>query len=112
MGPSFAAHQLLAVQPPCAASLCKPAAACNIADAPGCVDLCASYNTLLFAYGQTGCGKTHTFMGPTESLHTVNHPDWGLFPRACGYVFSEMESRGSDCVWTLSCTAIEFYMTG
>jgi hypothetical protein len=38
------------------------------------------FNTLLFAYGQTGTGKTHTFMGPPDSLHTVNHPDWGLFP--------------------------------
>jgi kinesin family protein 3/17 len=25
------------------------------------------YNGTIFAYGQTGCGKTHTMMGSTES---------------------------------------------
>lgn len=25
------------------------------------------YNGTIFAYGQTGCGKTHTMMGTTES---------------------------------------------
>jgi chromosomal replication initiation ATPase DnaA len=26
------------------------------------------YNGTMFAYGQTGCGKTHTMMGPSSSL--------------------------------------------
>lgn len=26
------------------------------------------YNGTIFAYGQTGCGKTHTMMGPASSL--------------------------------------------
>lgn len=26
------------------------------------------YNGTMFAYGQTGCGKTHTMMGPASAL--------------------------------------------
>lgn len=26
------------------------------------------YNGTMFAYGQTGCGKSHTMMGPASSL--------------------------------------------
>lgn len=32
------------------------------------------YNGTMFAYGQTGCGKTHTMMGPASSLE-INAPN-------------------------------------
>ena len=37
-------------------------------------------SAFLFAYGQTGTGKTHTIMGPEESWDEVRHSKWGLFP--------------------------------
>ena len=64
---------------------------------------------MLFAYGQTGCGKTHTFIGPEHSWGTVGHDDWGLFPRACATVFEELEGRGGACKWCLHASAVEFY---
>ena len=40
------------------------------------------HNVMLLAYGQTGTGKTHTMLGPRESLKSdTEHPDWGIFPR-------------------------------
>ncbi|EPT32445.1 kinesin motor domain-containing protein [Toxoplasma gondii ME49] len=43
------------------------------------------YNGTIFAYGQTGTGKTHTMMG-TESCH-VNK---GIIPRAFEHIFSRV----------------------
>jgi kinesin family member 17 len=32
------------------------------------------YNGTMFAYGQTGCGKTHTMMGPASALDPACEP--------------------------------------
>ena len=40
------------------------------------------YNGTIFAYGQTGTGKTHTMVGPAEP-----EEDRGVIPRAFGHVF-------------------------
>ncbi len=34
------------------------------------------YNGTIFAYGQTGCGKTHTMMG-----YAQNNKEKGIIPR-------------------------------
>ena len=46
------------------------------------------YNTSLFAYGQTGAGKTFTMLGPRScftrsSSSSSNDDDLGLIPRMC-----------------------------
>ena len=43
------------------------------------------YNTSLFAYGQTGAGKTFTMLGPRSSFtsSSYNSDDLGLIPRMC-----------------------------
>ena len=33
---------------------------------PVCENVIQGYNGTIFAYGQTGCGKTHTMMGTYE----------------------------------------------
>ncbi len=46
----------------------------------GLVESCLEgYNGTIFAYGQTGCGKTHTMMG------SVKHD--GVIPKAFNHIF-------------------------
>lgn len=75
-------------------------------------------NVMLFAYGQTGTGKTHTMFGPRESLSSEKaHPDWGLFPRAAHRALSSVEAFAKATEDTamsrfkvaLHASAIEFY---
>ena len=65
-------------------------------------------NALVFAYGQTGTGKTHTILGPERSWKCLRHPDAGIFPRAVGAVFEHFRGREAD--FTLHASAIEFYV--
>jgi len=61
------------------------------------------YNGTIFAYGQTGCGKTHTMMGvPTdESLK-------GVIPRAFDHIFGNIKSS-SHKNFLIRCSFIEIY---
>src|SRR5947209_378384 len=48
------------------------------------------YNCTIFAYGQTGAGKTHTMLGPLDSLfeNSNNHKKHGLIPRILNFIFN------------------------
>ena len=50
------------------------------------------YNASIFAYGQTGAGKTYTMTGPVSSLQSM-HTDSrrGLLCRLISAVFGEIE---------------------
>ena len=46
------------------------------------------YNGTIFAYGQTGCGKTHTMMGPNSSLdENGDETKRGIIPKAIRHIF-------------------------
>jgi len=66
---------------------------------------------MIFAYGQTGTGKTHTMFGVHDSLTAqTENPGWGLLPRAVHATLRKMEesaAQGVHCVLLLS--AVEFY---
>ena len=47
------------------------------------------YNGTIFAYGQTGTGKTHTMVGKEESDELR-----GVIPRAFGHVFRNLGLKG------------------
>jgi len=52
-----------------------------------CVDaILGGFNCCLFAYGQTGTGKSHTLVG---SLDDARH--WGILPRACHALFEQKD---------------------
>lgn len=66
-----------------------------------------AYNSLIFAYGQTGTGKTYTIFGPEPSYNSPgDHELSGIFPRAVKQVFDQLEGEK----FVLSASAVEFYM--
>lgn len=71
-------------------------------------------NVMLFAYGQTGTGKTHTMFGSTESLQSdAPHPDWGLFPRlvhGCIQQMDKVKELWPTVRWKLCASGLEFYL--
>jgi hypothetical protein len=51
------------------------------------------FNCTVFAYGQTGAGKTHTMLGPLESVFMVNSEHHGLIPRILHFIFDTIENN-------------------
>lgn len=67
-------------------------------------------HALLFAYGQTGTGKTHTMFGTSDSLSSPTpHDDWGLLPRIVDATLAHLEQNKSSRCGRLVMSAIEFY---
>lgn len=63
------------------------------------------YNATVFAYGQTGCGKTHTMLG---DLH--NEQSKGIIPRACKHILTRIGADKQNIEgFDLSCSFIEIY---
>ena len=56
----------------------------------------SGYNGTIFAYGQTGCGKTHTMMGP--EIENANPDDLGIIPNSFENIFEEVRigSEGDE----------------
>ena len=61
------------------------------------------YNGTIFAYGQTGCGKTHTMMGDP-----INEEKRGVIPRAFAHIFGSIESSPTKN-FLIRCSYIEIY---
>ena len=60
--------------------------------------LLEGFNGTIFAYGQSGSGKTFTMLGPDEVVEAIKEPNaneitddlqekYGLIPRAIGDIF-------------------------
>lgn len=47
------------------------------------------FNCTIFAYGQTGAGKTHTMMGPLDAIFDQTSSKHGIIPRILQYIFNE-----------------------
>jgi Kinesin motor domain len=61
------------------------------------------YNGTIFAYGQTGCGKTHTMMGDPSDENLK-----GIIPRAFAHIFGNIEST-THKNFLIRCSFIEIY---
>jgi kinesin family member 3B len=60
------------------------------------------YNGTIFAYGQTGTGKTHTMEGqPSDELK-------GIIPRSFDYIFSSIQDSG-DAKYLIRASFLEIY---
>lgn len=81
------------------------------------------YNATIFAYGQTGTGKTHTIFGEeadinfladgkeeSESLSNSMKATWGIIPRAMTLLLGEAETLGGmDVTVSLQCSFMQIY---
>ena len=62
------------------------------------------YNGTVFAYGQTGCGKTFTMMG------IVSDPNLkGIIPNAFSHIFGFIKTEGESKKFFLRCSFVEIY---
>ncbi|WWD19337.1 hypothetical protein CI109_103796 [Kwoniella shandongensis] len=72
-------------------------------------EVLAGYNCTIFAYGQTGTGKTYTMQGDLE-LTNLNAPKStaGIVPRVLHRLFSLLESS-QNTEYSVKCSYIELY---
>jgi kinesin family protein 6/9 len=61
------------------------------------------YNGTIFAYGQSGSGKTHTMTGGSNSYESR-----GVIPRAVSYIFDTI-AGSPDMIYTVRISYIEVY---
>jgi len=62
------------------------------------------YNGTVFAYGQTGCGKTYTMMG------IVTDPELkGIIPNAFSHIFGFIKTEGQSKKFLVRCSFVEIY---
>ncbi|CAJ0929234.1 unnamed protein product, partial [Mesorhabditis belari] len=59
----------------------------------------AGYNCTIFAYGQTGTGKTYCMEGGADKAYSGNwktDPNLGIIPRAMEHIFDTLEAEGVE----------------
>ncbi|OWZ37339.1 kinesin family member 11 [Cryptococcus neoformans c45] len=72
-------------------------------------EVLSGYNCTIFAYGQTGTGKTYTMQGDLE-LTNLDAPKStaGIVPRVLHRLFSILESQ-ADTEYSVKCSYVELY---
>ncbi|KGO48238.1 hypothetical protein PEX1_025000 [Penicillium expansum] len=68
-------------------------------------EMLAGYNCTIFAYGQTGTGKTYTMSGDMTDTLGILSDDAGIIPRTLYALFNKLEDTES----TVKCSFIELY---
>ena len=80
----------------------------DCAVAPIVDEVLQGFNCTIFAYGQTGTGKTHTMTGDIgDSAHMSDGA--GVIPRAVAQIFNYLESIGGSSEYTVKCCFLELY---
>ena len=72
--------------------------------APMVDEVLQGFNCTVFAYGQTGTGKTHTMTGEMSSPEGS-----GVIPRAVGHIFRYLNGLGCVNEFTVKCSFLELY---
>lgn len=63
------------------------------------------YNGTIFAYGQTGCGKTHTMIGLKN-----NKAEKGIIPNAFDHIFGFFDAKANNSKkFLIRCSYLEIY---
>ncbi|OMJ88817.1 hypothetical protein SteCoe_9114 [Stentor coeruleus] len=62
------------------------------------------YNTTIFAYGQTGCGKTYTMLGVPHDSELR-----GIIPNSFAHIFGCISEASEQKVFSVRCSYIEIY---
>ena len=62
------------------------------------------YNGTIFAYGQTGCGKTHTMLGiPGDPAQR------GIIPNCFAQIFGFIDEKNDGMKFLVRCSYLEIY---
>ena len=80
--------------------------------APVVDEVMRGFSCTVFAYGQTGTGKTYTMEGPKKSDGTIDTEgiDAGIIPRAVRRIFAALPAQGeSGCDWVVKVSFLEIY---
>jgi kinesin family member 11 len=67
----------------------------------------AGYNCTIFAYGQTGTGKTYTMSGDLSDFHGTFSSEAGIIPRTLHRLFHALDADGSE--YSVKVSFIELY---
>ena len=67
----------------------------------------AGYNCTIFAYGQTGTGKTYTMSGDMTETFGMLSEAAGIIPRVLQSLFNKLEI--DDAESSVKCSFIELY---
>ncbi len=68
-------------------------------------NLLEGYNGTIFAYGQTGCGKTFSMLGDIN-----DEKNKGIIPRACSHILTRIAADKSNFqTFVINCSFIELY---
>mmetsp|Transcript_27647 Transcript_27647/g.49919 ORF Transcript_27647/g.49919 Transcript_27647/m.49919 type:complete len:1136 (-) Transcript_27647:23-3430(-) len=78
----------------------------TIVGKPICASCLAGYNSTIFAYGQTGAGKTHTILGEIGS--EGDKENRGILPRCFESLFASIE-QSPDTEYFIKCSFLEIY---
>ncbi|KAG8231241.1 hypothetical protein J437_LFUL005915 [Ladona fulva] len=73
-------------------------------------EVLAGYNCTVFAYGQTGTGKTYTMEGERSadpSITWENDPQCGIIPRTLSHLFDTLKEEGVE--FTVRVSFLEIY---
>jgi kinesin family protein 11 len=71
------------------------------------VKMFAGFNCTIFAYGQTGTGKTYTMSGDMNTNNGMLSEEAGIIPRTLNALFNKLEL--SDVENSVKCSFIELY---
>jgi len=63
------------------------------------------FNGTIFAYGQTGAGKSHTMTGPTDGPVELQ----GLLPRSFNHIFNVIDNGSQDTKYLVRGSYLEIY---
>ena len=62
------------------------------------------YNGTIFAYGQTGCGKTHTMLGLPDDPNLR-----GIIPNCFAHIFGFIDEKNDGMKFLVRCSYLEIY---
>ncbi|KAF5017767.1 hypothetical protein F66182_10274 [Fusarium sp. NRRL 66182] len=70
-------------------------------------EMLSGYNCTIFAYGQTGTGKTYTMSGDMTETLGILSDEAGIIPRVLQTLFNKLELEDAES--TIKCSFIELY---
>ncbi|KAI0513070.1 P-loop containing nucleoside triphosphate hydrolase protein [Xylaria bambusicola] len=70
-------------------------------------EMLSGYNCTIFAYGQTGTGKTYTMSGDMDETFGLLSDEAGIIPRVLHSLFKKLDSEDTESF--VKCSFIELY---